>query len=109
MVLESTTLPNLDGRFLEGAVTPRNLKDAGLPNIKGYLSRAGLSYSETQESGALKLTNVNKEHRVVASATDALFLNNNINFDASKSNVIYGKSNTVQPKSYTVRYLIRAK
>ena len=32
-----------------------------------------------------------------------------ISIDASKSNLIYGNSSTVQPKSLTVRYIIRAK
>jgi hypothetical protein len=28
-------------------------------------------------------------------------------FDASRSNAIYGKSNTVQPPAYTVYYIMR--
>ena len=30
-------------------------------------------------------------------------------FDASKSNPIYGKSDTVQPASYTIYYIMRVK
>ena len=32
-----------------------------------------------------------------------------MHFDASKSNPIYGKSETVQPASYTVYYIMRVK
>lgn len=34
---------------------------------------------------------------------------NSLNFDASRSNLIYGNSTTVQPESYVVYYIIRMK
>ena len=33
----------------------------------------------------------------------------NIGFDASRSNLLFGASTTVQPKAYTVLYIIKVK
>lgn len=109
-VLESTTLPDLDERFLEGSSTPRTLKNAGLPNITGELHR--IMFANTDGNG-------------VSGAFDRLSVSgwyspNNgsqtrygtVSFSANEGATtkgIYGSSDTVQPKSYTVRYLIRAK
>ena len=80
--------------------------EAGLPNITGSLieteaesspfrgSKAGLS-----KSGALKFTEVNTDWGGYRGTSGSTY---NINFDASLSNPIYGRSYTVQPAAYYV-------
>lgn len=80
--------------------------EAGLPNITGSLieteadaspfrgSKAGLS-----KSGALKFTEVNTNWGGYSGLLGSTY---NINFDASLSNPIYGRSYTVQPAAYYV-------
>ena len=80
--------------------------EAGLPNITGSLieteaesspfrgSKASLS-----KSGALKFTEVNTDWSGYSRLSGSTY---NINFDASLSNPIYGRSSTVQPAAYYV-------
>lgn len=80
--------------------------EAGLPNITGSLieteaesspfrgSKASLS-----KSGALKFTEVNTDWGGYSGMSGSTY---NINFDASLSNPIYGRSYTVQPAAYYV-------
>ena len=80
--------------------------EAGLPNITGSLietkadgspfrgSKASLS-----KSGALKFTEVNTDWGGYSGMSGSTY---NINFDASLSNPIYGRSSTVQPAAYYV-------
>lgn len=80
--------------------------EAGLPNITGSLieteadsspfrgSKASLS-----KSGALKFTEVNADWGGYSRMSGSTY---NINFDASLSNPIYGRSYTVQPAAYYV-------
>lgn len=110
-VLGGNTLPDLVGRFLEGAGSAGEYKEAGLPNITGSINKT--------QSG-LSLMNGEKTSIKIDRALSAIFGNyiipgttgatgNNITgitFNASKSNSIYGNSTTVQPKSMTVKYYI---
>lgn len=80
--------------------------EAGLPNITGSLietavdsspfrgSKAGLS-----KSGALRFTEVNTSWGGYGGNNGSTY---NINFDASLSNPIYGRSATVRPAAYYV-------
>ena len=80
--------------------------EAGLPNITGSLieteaegspfrgSKASLS-----KSGALKFTEFNTDWGGYSGLSGSTY---NINFDASLSNPIYGRSYTVQPAAYYV-------
>ena len=80
--------------------------NAGLPNITGSLtetkvgtspfrgSKAGLS-----KSGALKFTEINTPWGGYNGMDGSAY---NIEFDASSSNPIYGRSSTVQPAAYYV-------
>lgn len=82
--------------------------EAGLPNIKGRLrsqvdeadyspfrgSRAALS-----KSGALGVTVINASLTGYSEKSGFAY---NIEFDASRSNYIYGRSSTVQPAAYYV-------
>lgn len=96
-------LPDLRDKFIQGA--NGNLgasKDAGLPNITGKFyhdtnAKAGLSGAFTYEgTGRQNLAN------------DAPTNSGLITFDASKSNAIYGNSDTVQPPAVCLHYIIKA-
>ena len=101
VALIGNTVPSLNERFLEGTTgTPRGTKEAGLPNITGTFGAddrvmkavGGAFYQYGQDdTGSQK-----SEYGYV------------IGLDASRSSSVYGKSNTVQPKSYLVRFYIKA-
>ena len=90
-------------RFLQGDVTAGQTKDAGLPNITGlvgdiYNTRAYASGAfSSQQSGQSQF------------GTDIAGFYNRFSFDASRSDPIYGASNTVQPPALTARYIIKYK
>lgn len=104
-------VPDLQGRFLEGANgNLGTVKEAGLPNILGNITAyvdGKLLHWDTG-SGATQ----GKDY---ATFKDSTMDNRNLpgfqsmQFDASKSNPIYGKSDTVQPPAISVNYIIRAK
>ena len=101
VALIGNTVPSLNERFLEGTTgTPRGTKEAGLPNITGTFGAddrvmkavGGAFYQYGQDdTGSQK-----SEYGYV------------VGLDASRSSSVYGKSKTVQPKSYLVRYYIKA-
>lgn len=70
---------------------------AGLPNITGHQG-AGGEFSKQSPSGAIYFTASGRGIVGDHSGKDAY----NINFDASRSNSIYGNSGTVQPPAYVV-------
>ena len=98
------TVPNLNARFLEGTIgTPRDFKEAGLPNITGRFPNNDNEYSNIHQ-GAFYFTGVTvhgycDQNNSYGGATS---------FNASRSSAVYGRSSTVQPASYTVRYYIKA-
>ena len=101
-VLGKNTVPDLRGRFLEGAAVPGTLKEAGLPNIIGSFSQE--VGNPGHFSGAFYLgAKVKGTSSAPDGASDEMFM-----FDASRCSSIYGNSNTVQPPAVTVRYLIKA-
>lgn len=85
-----------EGIFLEATeTTPNTEKEAGLPNIVGVASNIqGVNYAA---SGAFTKTALGN-----ASWSGNIAGYHHLNFDASRSNAIYGKSETVQPHSLTV-------
>lgn len=101
----STTfnLPDLIDRFAQGSNTPGQKIEAGLPNITG--APAGtLSYSSGgTATGAFKNVYVDG---FGGAAFDSY--RSSINFDASRSNPIYGASDTVQPPALTLLPCIKA-
>lgn len=104
-VLGGNTLPDLVGRFLEGAGSAGVYKEAGLPNIEGQVNAVLYLCTGTAVStGALSDTAVSDHTNL--SGQFAANHDGNLKFDASKSNSIYGSSTTVQPKSMTVKYYI---
>ena len=105
----STTfnLPNMIGRFPEGASTVGTVKDAGLPNITGGITNthvrnnvgsAGCGWGAVT-CGANRSAYTGEYNESTGTGT--------WDFNASKSNPIYGKSTTVQPASLTLKYIIK--
>ena len=120
----STTfnLPNLNNNsFLEGSDTVGTVKSAGLPNASGAV---GVEYGRTSSNKTVVGTMFgdgafrrNTEHpwgriwspSIISSNVETMPLQNYAEavMDLSKSNSIYGNSNTVQPKSVTVKFCIK--
>jgi hypothetical protein len=76
-----------------GSKTAGSTVEAGLPNITGDVG-SGETYYGT---GAFYQNGDTSGSTAVGGAIDS-----KIGFDASRSNSIYGKSNTVQPPAYVV-------
>lgn len=105
------------GRFLEAGTSVVN-KEAGLPNITGSVNNAGFGLVERvspSNSGATKWKSASNVSRYQGSYKSNV--NTGFTFDASKgevhngkyNNLIYGKSDTVQPKSRVVYIYRRTK
>lgn len=92
---------NISSRFYEGSTTPGTLTDAGLPNIRAYGTGFGVGLLG-QISGAAYNSGINAE-RVQGGNMDG----KRIDFNASRSSSVYGKSTTVQPKSITKFFIIK--
>lgn len=105
-VLGGNTLPDLVGRFLEGAGSAGEYRAAGLPNIEGRI--IGWGRTDYVQAGALIYEYPGSLIGVPSynSSATLQMVDIGIKFDASKSNSIYGSSTTVQPKSMTVKYYI---
>lgn len=71
---------------------------AGLPNITGEVAIQS-PWTSASENGALKTTT--QSGSFVSGQTSQTWTNR-LYFDASRSNSIYGNSNTVQPPAYVV-------
>ena len=83
--------------------------EAGLPNITGRLSTRALKtvYETgvflTQENGALKsiaVDSVEGFNNLIVTEDGATIYGGSVSIDASRSNPIYGASDTVQPPAY---------
>lgn len=89
------TLPNLDGRFLQGTTDTSQVGkyvEAGLPNITGSFSNfrtTGPSYN-----GCFYASSGCSQRHGSDSASFA-----GAGFDSSRSSAVYGSTNTVQPLS----------
>lgn len=105
----STTfnLPNLIDKFVEGSATAGTVKSAGLPNITGTLNlgEGCPRITNFSSSGALNANIFKSDNAGFTSVSSQKM--SELYFDASKSNPIYGSSNTVQPPSVTMRYIIK--
>lgn len=105
-------LPDLRGRFLEGANgNLGTVKEAGLPDITGklygcYTSSGSGTMGFRYCSGAFTRGDMGTSSILPESVPkDNEMLS--VNFNASSSNSIYGKSDTVQPPALTVNYVIK--
>lgn len=102
-VLGKSTLPDYRNRFLEGSGAAGTVIEAGLPNITGVLGVPPCN--TTHQSGAC-VTLPTKAR--ISDQFEWTLPRSDLGIDASKSNPIYGSSDTVQPPAVTVRWLIKA-
>lgn len=103
-------LPNLQDRFVQGAGanTVGTKKSAGLPNITGSFSITGNDSSGAwgTGTGAFIATSSDTNH-YFSSEKSTGTSTKGYNFNASKTNSIYGKSTTVQPPAICMNYIIK--
>ena len=111
--------PDLRNQFLMGAGvnSKGDFVSAGLPNITGYLSTRTTGKVYDFDEGALKMESMQPGAGILDERnvdSDVVFFPpvdkdgyNDFSFNASRSNPIYGNSNTVQPPSYVVYYIMR--
>lgn len=93
------------GRVLQGAAsgeTAGGTKEAGLPNITGFFHA---DYKDSATSGAFYNNGNASNVKGLAGASGAHATG--INFNASRSSAIYGKSSTVQPPAFLVNIFKR--
>ena len=103
--LTGGNIPNLQERTAWGSSTPGQYREAGLPNITGTMTGHASSEIVSDASGAFSRKGTRGKNIDTGGWHSR---GDGVSFDASKSNTIYGKSATVQPAAYTVRFLIRA-
>ena len=95
-------LPDLIGRFPQGSARPGQRVQAGLPNITGKF-RAKAAAGEIPGGAFYGIGNIGG-----GSSDNSAPNYEEIGFDASKSNLIYGASDTVQPAALTLLACIKA-
>lgn len=108
-------LPNCSGKFLQmntEKAVGTNIS-AGLPNITGTVPRVltcGNS-STTIDAGTgafSEMAQVSANKSAAGNSSSGWWNDNrNLKFNASKSNTIYGNSDTVQPPAIIVNYFIK--
>ena len=112
-------LPDLRDKFVQGANDNLGTsKDAGLPNVTGqvgYLKaiddgnyNESISLREGCFKNSKNMTTTPPAQSVRNSTQDITNRTGTIVFDASKSNAIYGNSDTVQPPSICLTFIIKA-
>lgn len=98
---DTLKVPDAQGRILQGSTDRVKSIEAGLPNITGafydFTVQDNLS-GGIQVSGALYKINdpTNAQFKVLTAYTTS-FAQDGTGFDASRSNPIYGASDTIQP------------
>lgn len=105
-------IPDMRGKFAEGLASGDTLgasKSAGLPNITGHFNADYLHHGGGIWNGAFDGFITDTGSQLMSAGSIDYSTNNAFHFDASKSNSIYGNSNTVQPPSVCVNYIIKAK
>lgn len=105
---------NITGRFLQPSKNVGISINAGLPNITGALVNPPSSgWSDISDLSAECFSGafygVNRSLRISVNADQWGSAIDAFKFDASRSNGIYGSSNTVQPPSQTVHICIKYK
>ena len=106
---ENFNVPNLVDKFIQGSTTSGTEKEAGLPNIEGsveYLKSVANKDLTNEWNGAFKWTTYSATSNIPSQTNSANSYD--LEFDASKSNEIYGNSDTVQPPALTMVYIIKA-
>ena len=96
---ENFNVPNLIDKFVQGSDISGTEKEAGLPNITG----TGIAYE-----GSITPTGAFYHQGIGQCPSNAYSDRRILRFDASRSNAIYGNSDTVQPPALTMVYIIKA-
>jgi microcystin-dependent protein len=108
---------NTAARFAQGSTVAGVEKNAGLPNITGVIIAGQRIHIDSANNDKLysgggafvNASSVTEESRVNTGGSNTTGTSNRrVDFDASRSNPIYGASETVQPESLTTRYIIKA-
>lgn len=102
---DTLTLPNVVGSVLQGGETVKSV-EAGLPNITGNFtirgpSETGLLLADASVDGAIRNTIAQSANKVGSSGGWRAY-SSDYSLDASRSNPIYGRSDTVQPPAITM-------
>ena len=100
---DKLTLPNAIGRALQGGEQVRSV-EAGLPNITGLMyviSETFAANAYSAEGSALYKHSTEPQRHQTPVQTDES-ITGTLGFDASKSNPVYGRSDTVQPPALTM-------
>ena len=79
--------------------------NAGLPNITGEV-KSNVTYSSALPTGAFSSSGYSSWRK---SGADQTLYHGTLNLDASKSNSIYGKSDTVMPANWGLKLILKAK
>ena len=101
----STTfnLPNLIDRFAGGGKSVGTKKEAGLPNITGKVDSAWTAAFDSG-TGCFSVQHLSGNPPAASTYRES---NNRMILDASRSNPIYGSSDTVQPPSLVLLPIIK--
>lgn len=97
-------LPNFINRTFWGGSSSGAVKEAGLPNISGYISYLLMGEDGQKSDGALSAT-LQVGNRLINTGTGSAW--KQLNFSAKNSNAIYGKSSTVQPPALQTLIIIK--
>ena len=101
--LVGPSVPDLRGRVTWGSSNPGQFLSPGLPNVWA-------TFGLLQQGGATAGGAAIQGYVYYPAAVNASWGTNVLTgLDASRCSSIYGNSTTVQPPSYTVRYLVRAR
>ncbi len=103
----STTfnLPDLMGRFPEGHDLPGMVKEAGLPNVTGNMTVTAYTANTSE---AFFNRYINQANAQMYESTGGGFKDTGTGFNASRSNPVYGASDTVQPHALTLLPCVKA-
>ncbi len=105
---DSTTtfnLPDLMGRFPEGHDLPGMVKEAGLPNVTGNMTVTAYTANTSE---AFFNRYINQANAQMYESTGGGFKDTGTGFNASRSNPVYGASDTVQPRALTLLPCVKA-
>ena len=99
----STTfnVPNLVNRFVEGGSASGETKEAGLPNITGEV---GIDDKMGEKLAGAIYHKGDYDYDATSNSNKGGII---AGFDASRSSAVYGKSDTVQPASIIMMYIIK--
>ena len=112
LTADTLTLPNLMNRTVWGASAPASI-EAGLPNITGEI--LSHSFSDAESDGAVArgrgafVKHDDQQALWSRLTVSGLTTPKRISFDASRSSIVYGASDTVQPPAVGLIPQVRIK